>query len=113
MGEPRTKEKFLYYTLGLTPPVEARAWVERDLETTAWRWRRAAQLLVGSLLGLALGARLIGESVPGGIVTHPVFIGGAIGACIAALLQATVMAGHIRRRNLAYYRKRWERRVSA
>ncbi len=113
MVEPSDKEKFLYYTLGLTPRVEAREWVEHDLGTMGWRWRRAAQIVVGSLLGLALGVRLIGISAPGRIITHPVFIGGVIGALIGALLQATVMADYIRRRNLAYYRKRWQRRLTA
>ena len=103
MNEPSRREKVLYYTLGITPPASSREWVERDVHSVGWRVRRGAQLWVGMLIGVGLVVWLTdGRAMPAAL-------GAAIGGLIAAIIQGTVMAGSLRRRQLAYHRKRWDR----
>ena len=110
---PSRGRRILYYTLGLTPPAETRAWVEADLDTIAWRIRRGMQMFTGTLVGLLIGGwglALISDVV--WARTGPwILIGGLIGGTLGAVLQATVMAPSIRRNCLAQYRKRWTRQL--
>ena len=106
MTEPGRRQKVLYYTLGITPPAASREWVERDVHSIGWRLRRGAQLWIGTLMGAGLVIWLADDSS-----AVPAAIGAAIGGLIAAILQGTVMAGYLRRRQIDYHRKRWERRA--
>jgi hypothetical protein len=105
MTEPSGSQKFLYYTLGITPPAVTRDWVELDVASTGFIVRRALQVLVGLVIGFSISAALIGGS--GWTV-----LGGFIGGLIGAFLQATILADYVRRRTLSYYRKKWDRRLS-
>lgn len=114
MTEPTPSQKLLYYTLGLTPSVVSRQWVERDLQTVGWRIRLLAQYWIGSVVGIAIIAGLVGALSPGpwhALIKGSV-IGMAIGGFIGGLLRATVLANYVRRRTLAYYEKRWARQLN-
>ena len=52
--EPTAREKFLYYTLGITPPAISREWVERDINSAGWQVRRFLQVWIGMAFGLAV-----------------------------------------------------------
>ena len=103
--EPSPRQKFLYYTLGLTPPVSSREWVEQDVASMGFIIRRALQLLVGLVIGFSISTALIGGS-------GWTILGGFIGGLIGALVQMTFLAGYVRRRTLSYYRKKWDRQLA-
>lgn len=98
---PEGRLRFLYYTLGLTPPVEHSRWVREDIRTRGWLLRRAAQNVVGVLLGLMLLDLMIEDAAPG------LLFGAAIGSALGFLIQTTLLADYVRRRTLAYHERRW------
>ena len=109
MIEPTGREKFLYYTLGLTPPAISREWVERDVQTTGWLLRRALTIWISTVIGALLIALLLAGPVAArGYDLVPGIIGACIGGFIGGILQATVLADYIRRRTLSYYRRKWD-----
>lgn len=102
MIEPSGRQRFLYLTLGLTPPAATREWVEHDIASTGFMVRRALQVLFGLVLGFSISTLLLGGS-------WWMVLGGFLGGLIVALLQATVLAGYVRRRTLRYYEAKWDR----
>ena len=112
MSEPSGRQKLLYYAFGVAPPVTARAWVERDVGTSAWRIRRAMQLWAGTLIGVGVVVLVLGgvDARPLGVPIKGSLIGVAIGGFLGGILQATVMADHVRRRHLSVYARKWNPR---
>ena len=113
MTEPSGRQKFLYYAFGVAPPVTARAWVERDLCSSAWRIRRAMQCWTGTSIGLALVVLVLGgvDARPWGVSIKGSLIGVTIGGFLGGILQATVMADYVRRRHLSVYARKWNPRA--
>ena len=98
---PAGRHKFLYYALGLTPPVEHAQWVRDDISTSAWLFRNAAQNAICVLLGLTL-LDLIVQDPP-----RLIWAGAVIGSLVGVLIQTTLLRGYVRRRTLAHHEKRW------
>lgn len=106
MIEPKSRQKFLYLTLGLAPPASRREWVEHDIASMGFLLRRALQVLIGLVLGFSISAVLVGGS--GSLV-----LGGFLGGLFVSVLQMTVFAGYVRRRALRYYEAKWDRQRDA
>lgn len=110
MTEPTGWQRFRYYTLGLTPSVASREWVEHDVQSSEWLLRRALTIWISTWLGAVLFAWLIdGPASARGYNVGPSIIGVCIGGFIGGILQITLFAGYIRRRTMAYYEKKWDR----
>ena len=102
MTEPRGRDRFLYFTLGVAPPAATREWVEHDIASTGFLVRRAVVLLIAMVIGFSVSAALIGES-------SWTVLGAFVGGLIVAVFQMTVLADYVRERALRYYDKKWKR----
>ena len=94
---PPLGTRFKYNLLGVTPPIQYRKWVERDIASRTWPFRLALVNACWLALGLVVGSFFVSGAFP----VMAWLIGGLGGALIASVVVDQ------RGRRLRYHQRRW------